>query len=167
MRSIFYIYTFLKTCRQPPFIKSFVNQAQGTISQFFSTSRAQINVQSGPFQPYAYVVSLHQSDIKIRSIAEPTQFDFYSKNRPVAESLCLQLHLGLLQLFALLFVLPQKGCQLAALVVVAPLQRRHLLLEPADLLLLRLQLCLSVQGLWSHVEKKYVFCQCDNILQIN
>lgn len=66
---------------------------------------------------------------------------------PVANSFRLQLNPGLVQLFALGFVLPEEGGQLAALVLVPPLQRRHLLLAPADLLLLTPQLSLSVQGL--------------------
>lgn len=59
-----YLYIF-KNLQTTSIHQSFVNQTQGTISQFFSTSCAPINVQSGLFQPYAYVVSLHQSDIKI------------------------------------------------------------------------------------------------------
>lgn len=85
---------------------------------------------------------------------------FYNKRRlalPVAESLCLQPHFELLQLAALLFVLPQKGWQLAALVLIPPLQCWHVVLEPGDQLLLRLQLSLRVHGLGS--QRKGKFCQ--------
>lgn len=151
-----YLYIF-KNLQTTSIHQSFVRQTQGTISQFFQHELCPNQCAVWPFPTIRLCSFFAPVRYKYQSITEPTRFDFYSKNRPVAESLCLQLHLCLLQLFTLLFVLSQKGRQLAALVVIAPLQRRHLLLESADLLLLRLQLCLSVQGLWSHVERMIFF----------